>query len=403
MDATPERGDEFGRAYVRLALAANRHIDGLVDAYIGPPELRAEVEAGEPASLPALLDEARCLEDELPSLEPARQAALAANLRALNCLLRKAAGEEFDYLDEVRLVFDLEPELTDEAGFLEAHRVLEDLVPGDGAIGDRIAARRKRMEAPADRLPELIDLARRETRRRTLSLFELPAGEDVEVELVTGQVWGGYNWFLGDGRSLIQVNTDMPSNVLGLTELFAHEGYPGHHTEGTLKEQELYRGRGWLEYSVFLLLSPAAVIAEGIATTAAEIIFPGMDLHRWNAETMLPAAGIAPESPEEMAAIHSASRALQHVVDNGALLYHTGRLDEQGVIDYLRTYNLVDEKRARRSFGFFTHRLNRAYVFTYTSGHDLIERASRHGDKRPLFRRLLHETLTPSQLAELAA
>ena len=46
--------DEFGRRYLRLTLALHRHLDGYVDAYYGPPELKAEVDAAEPPALAAL-------------------------------------------------------------------------------------------------------------------------------------------------------------------------------------------------------------------------------------------------------------------------------------------------------------------------------------------------------------
>ena len=34
--------------YLRLGLQLGRHVDGLVDAYFGPPELAAAVDAGPP-------------------------------------------------------------------------------------------------------------------------------------------------------------------------------------------------------------------------------------------------------------------------------------------------------------------------------------------------------------------
>ena len=43
--------DDIGRRYLTLALQLDRHLEGVVDAYFGPEELKAEVEAGEPRSL----------------------------------------------------------------------------------------------------------------------------------------------------------------------------------------------------------------------------------------------------------------------------------------------------------------------------------------------------------------
>ena len=73
------------------------------------------------------------------------------------------------------------------------------------------------------------------------------AGESFRYELVSDYPWGAYNWYLGDAHSLIQFNTDVPLNALGLLDICAHEGYPGHHTEAMLKEKHLYQEQGIAE------------------------------------------------------------------------------------------------------------------------------------------------------------
>ncbi|MDP9357730.1 MAG: hypothetical protein M3R02_21060, partial [Chloroflexota bacterium] len=72
-----------------------------------------------------------------------------------------------------------------------------------------------------------------------------------------------YNWYLGQSRSRVEINTDLPIRANALTGLICHEAYPGHHTEWTLKEHHLYRGRGLGEFSIQLIHTPEAVIAEG--------------------------------------------------------------------------------------------------------------------------------------------
>ncbi|HZB70808.1 MAG TPA: hypothetical protein VE395_01650, partial [Acidimicrobiales bacterium] len=47
--------------YLSLGLALGRHVDGLVDAYYGPPELARRAEEGPPRPPAALADEARAL------------------------------------------------------------------------------------------------------------------------------------------------------------------------------------------------------------------------------------------------------------------------------------------------------------------------------------------------------
>jgi len=90
-----------------------------------------------------------------------------------------------------------------------------------------------------------------ELRRRTQARFPLPDGESFELRIVTNQPWSAYNWYLGDFRSRIDVNTDLPLHVTGLVDLMAHEGYPGHHTEHSLKEARLARERTTIQGLVY--------------------------------------------------------------------------------------------------------------------------------------------------------
>jgi hypothetical protein len=398
MDATSK---EFNTSYVRLALALDRHIPGYVDAYIGPSEMRTEVAAGPVPSVEDLGDELRWLQDNTPEDDPQRARFLRATLRAIEGTLRMLAGEEIDYLEEAALLYDIQPQPVDEAAFLQAHSVLDRLLPGEGALPARMKAWRDYYELPAEKVLPALELAREATRERTAALVELIPGEGLELRLTKNEPWSAYNWYQGNGRSLIEVNTDIPVNALSVLETIAHEGYPGHHTEAQLKERYLWQERGYGEQAVALLNSPAAVIAEAIATTATEIIFPGESAHAWVQEVLLPAAGIKPrETAAERAAIKKATHALRYTMGNAAIQYHTGKLDREATIDYLMTYDLSTPERAEKSFDFLSEPLGRSYVFTYTEGYDLLANAAR-GNKTRLFKRLLVEQLLPSELDEL--
>jgi hypothetical protein len=51
--------------YLRLGLELGRHVEGVVDAYYGPPELAEAVDAGPPVDPRALVSAAERLLDEL--------------------------------------------------------------------------------------------------------------------------------------------------------------------------------------------------------------------------------------------------------------------------------------------------------------------------------------------------
>lgn len=392
--------DDFGRAYLRLTLHIDRHVPGYVDAYTGPPDLKEEVAAGDLRPIAALQDDLAWLKANTPQGDPERRAYLLALFRAMDCTLRMQAGETFEYLDEVARLYDIQPQKADEAPFEAARKVIDDLLPGDGSPGERLEARRKRYELAPDTLLRLLEIVRDECRRRTAALVTLPDDEEIEMALVSDQPWAAYNWYKGHGRSRIEFNTDIPVALLSLPDLIAHEGYPGHHTEHLIKERVLLDEKGYAEEASFLLHSPAAVIAEGIATTAAEIIFPNGSLHEYLAGVLLPEAGMQGEDAETIRRLSEAQDALRYVAGNAAILYHSGDLDQERTIDYLQTYRLVSRPRAEQSFRFISNPLYRSYVFTYSEGYDLIGRAAKDGDKKPVFLRLLHGQVLPSELAD---
>jgi len=97
--------------YLELGLRLGRHVDGFVDAYYGPPELAARVEA-EPLRPPAeLAADAGRLVADLDAGEGAgtgdgavdagRRRWIRAQALGLRTSAHKLAGEPIAYLDEV--------------------------------------------------------------------------------------------------------------------------------------------------------------------------------------------------------------------------------------------------------------------------------------------------------------
>ena len=153
---------------------------------------------------------------------------------------------------------------------------LERAAAGDAA---RCSSATRRSAAassiPRTRLDATFKAAIDGCRSRTLAHITLPADESFTVEYVTGKSWSGYNWYQGNYRSLIQVNTDLPIYVDRAIDLACHEGYPGHHVYNVLLEKHLVRDRGW--HGVLGLPAVLAAVADrrGHApTTAIEVAFP---------------------------------------------------------------------------------------------------------------------------------
>lgn len=390
--------DQFGTNYLTLTLEINKHIDGYVDSYIGPADLKSQVEAGEQKPPQTLMADLENLRASLPSDDPQRAKFLTAEFRAIDCTLRMLDGEEFDYLDEVNRLFDINPQLLPEENFTQAHNQLDIALPGGGDLPERFKKWRASYDIPAEKLPDLIELAKRETRSRTTKIIDLIEGESIEIELLGDKPWSANNVYQGNAHSLVEWNTDILTNATALANIIAHEAYPGHHTEAMLKDELLYKGKGYAEIASLLLNSPGGVIAEAIATTALEIIFPDDSHIEWTTQTAISAAGLPPISTNELGAIMKAYEGLGGVAANAAIKYHTGDISQDEVVEYIQTYGLTTKARAKKSFDFMSHPLYRAYIFTYTEGKKLLAQAAAGSDKLPIFKHLLVEQVLPSEL-----
>lgn len=391
--------DAWGEEYVRLGFRIQQHIDGYVDAYVGPPALRDQALGGPPWPGPALVREADRLREALEAGEyPSRRRAyLHKQLEAMQTVCRAIAGERLPYREEVRRCFDIDPRPIPEEVFEAAIEELQSLLPGSGPVRERMVAWRARFAVPAEAARTLIEPIMAELRRRTQALYPLPAGERVEVRLVADQPWAGYNWYRGGYASVVDINTDLPVQAERLAGLLAHEAYPGHHTEHCLKEAGLYEQGGWAEHSIFLVSTPEAVIAEGIANTAAHVIFGPGELYDWQARTVYPLAGLEGDPGRERR-IAEAAAALAGVSGNAALLLHEQGRPEREALAYVMRYGLRNEEQARQSLRFIGDPLWRSYVFTYFYGEQLMREWISRGDPAERFGRLLREQLYPSLL-----
>jgi hypothetical protein len=261
--------------YLELGLRVGKHVDDLVESYHGPTQIAAHVEAEDSVPPDTLIEHAEALLDDLAAadLEPARKRWLEAQVRSLHATTRRAAGESLPHTEEVELTFGIQPRWHDEQEFARARQLLDEALPGSGGLETRFADWLAATAIPKDLLLQALQSMADDLRARTRDLVGLPAGESFELELVSGENWGGYNLSLDGFRSRVSVNTDLPFPAANLAHMVAHEGYPGHHTDGAWKEQVLVRERGQLEQTMTLLCAPSAVVAEGIAELARELVF----------------------------------------------------------------------------------------------------------------------------------
>jgi hypothetical protein len=391
--------DVLAGSYVKLVLAVGRHDALYVDAYYGPPAWRADAAKSAPVPLPELLATARALRRRIAAAAgPAdRKRYLDKQLVAIEAHLRRLSGERMTLTYECRALYDADPPHHDVAEFRAAHLTLETLVPGHGPLGPRIEAMRRAVYVPRERIANALGRALEIARDANAPFVRLPAGEEFETALVTGKPWGAYNWYLGDFKSRIELNIDLPTELNGLLGTMCHEGYPGHHVYNVLLEQTLVKGRGWVEYSVYPLYSPQSLLAEGTANVGIDVVFADDERRRALTESLAPAAGVPKDAILALDRIRDAIKPLKYVNGEAArMLVDEGRTDAE-VATFIAQWGLVSEQRAKKSVEFA--KTYRSYVFNYSLGEDLVgEWIGAGADRRRRFFELLDRPVVPSDL-----
>ncbi|MEP7072329.1 MAG: hypothetical protein ABI839_08070 [Verrucomicrobiota bacterium] len=383
--APAEMLDRIAERYVKLALSLGQHDADYVDAYYGPVKWKTEAEV-EKKPLEAIAAEADDLRQRLAGLpQPGeefvrlRQQYLSKQLGALSARVRIVQGEKMKFDQESRALYDAVAPTFSEEYFQK----LVDEIEATGAFKPRDASDHRTLSQrytawhnafiiPKEKLDAVFQLAIKECRARTLSHLSLPAEENFTVEYVTNKPWGGYNWYKGNYRSVIQVNTDLPTYIERAVDLAAHEGYPGHHVYNARLEKALARDRGWVEFSILPLYAPQGLISEGTANFGREVVFTKPERLKFEREVLWPAAGLDPSQVEEYYAIQDLLKKLAYARNEAARGLIDGRIDASATGAWLEKFGLLSPEQAKKAVEFIQH--YRSYVINYNYGEDLVRK-----------------------------
>ena len=399
---------DISDAYVRLTLEAGTHEAEYVDAYYGPPALQAAATAN-PRSLAQLIAAARVLTAAIDAVLPSikvesdrrRAVALRGMLIAADTRLQMLQGRKFAFNDEARGQFATVPDLKPLAHYDAILASLETLIPGNGPLAARVDTFNERYVIPKDRLQPVFDAAISECKRRTALFINLPAGETFVMEFVTGKPWSGYNYYKGNYKSLIQINTDLPIRISRAVDLGCHEGYPGHHVLNLMVEEQMARKKGWKEYEVNPLYSPTSVLSEGSANYGIDLAFPAAERLAFERDILYPMAGLDPNSAEAFWKMQQMTEALSGARLTIAKMYLDGAVTRAQALELTQKYLLLSPARAEQSVKFTDH--YRSYVINYGWGKDLVRAYIERGNPDPTERwrrmeKILSEPTVPADL-----
>jgi hypothetical protein len=366
--------------YVKLVLAVGQHDGDYVDAFYGPPEWRKEAE-GAKKPLAAIDAQAAATESQLAALPipvtkgpdaelwTLRKQYLTRQLAAMRSRIEMLQGKKFTFDEESMALYDAVAPAKPASEFDAVLAQLSAKLPGDGTLIERYDRYKQEFVIPKARLDRVFQEAIRGCRARVPSV-QMPPNERFTVEYVTNKSWSGYNWYQGDFKSLIQVNTDLPIYIDRAVDLACHEGYPGHHVYNVLLEKTLVKDRGWIEYTVYPLFSPQSLIAEGTANYGIEVAFSTADRLRFESEVLWPIAGLDVKKVADYYAVLALVDRLSYAGNEAARQYLDGKIDRAAAVAWLEKYAMYTKPRAEQRVKFIDQ--YRSYVINYNLGKDLI-------------------------------
>ena len=400
--------DPVARDYLLLALRLDQHRSGLVDAYYGPADLKAQTDM---ESLRPLADDAAALRDRLPIEveDPERREWLRAQLVALEAQARDIAGEPIPYESLVADSFDGAVARIDDSIFDAAAHDLDALLPGDGPIDSRLTSWDEMFTIDPERVPAVVEYLTSIFRARAAGLFGLPDREAIQISMVHDRPWSGANWYDGGRRSRVEINLDLGVSVGALVRIVAHETYFGHHLEASIKEAGLVDEQGRTELTLASINTPECLLREGLAELGYRFAVPAADEGTLLVE-LFDVAGLAVAADraaaravaDTQARVGRAREVLRWIGGNAALLRHVDGLSREDVIDYVLTVGRLSQVRADQLLDHYIDQaIGRIFMFTYREGETLLadwlervpasERAARFGW-------LLAKTPTPSSI-----
>ncbi len=396
-----EDGQTLAEEFIKLAFALEEYLPGYVDAYFGPQEWQTQAKQDGKLPLQNLSERTARLANDISQVEgmdAQRRDFLARQVTAMQMSLRLQAGGKVSLAEEVDALYDVQPSWVDESNFELAHKELDQLLPPGSSLAERKQEWDRSLEIPVEKAKELLPLITKRLQDITDQKFDIPEHESFNLEWVADKPWAAYNWYLGGFRSIIQINADLPIRINGLAELIAHEGYPGHHTELSIKEQKLVRQKGYYEHTIALINCPSCVVAEGIATSALKTALTDEEQEDWYREEILPRAGMPHVNPARMMQINKAFEKTKGIMGNVSFMLYDQRKTTEEAEQYLRRYALATEKVINHLIRFVSEPLSRSYVFTYDIGYDLLEQLFALKGRTEYFKRILEEPVTPSQI-----
>ncbi len=395
---------EFGIRFLHLVLHIDKHNKGYVDFYIGPKKLREIIDNEAITSPSKLLTDCKALQEDLfkQGYDKNRERYLEKILIAIRTSIEVLNGIEISIKEQFLRQYDVALQPVNESELDNLKEEFNAAYGGLGRLEKRMNDLRVRRTVPEGKVFELFKKALNITRERTKELFVnlLPQKERVVLELAKNNdkaKWSYYNWYMGNYCSRIEVNPNYNIYWTGFLFVAAHEGYPGHHMEFTIKEKRLYSELNQFEHSILLLHSPKLIISEGIADLAVNMLFSNQEQAEISLREFCQDSS-KEDSLEIMMAQNKVRGKLTHFWYN--LAYHAliDKYNDEELMRFGTNFEVFNKETIKNQLKRISNPVYSKNAFLYNLGSNLIKHKYGAPPSVKDFRYLLVNPILPSDL-----
>jgi len=397
---------EFGENFLLLALRIDKHNNGYVDFYFGPKKLRKIVDNEVLTSPNKLLTDCKALQKNLfkQGFNKKREHYLEKMLTAMRTSIEVLNGIDIPIKEQFLKFYDVPLLLVNEAKLNNLKEEFNEAYGGFEGLEEKMNDLRIRRTVPEAEVFVLFKKALNIVKLRTKELFVdfLPKKERIIINLAKNKnanelKWSCYNWYLGYFCSCIDINPNFNIYWTSILSTAAHEGYPGHHTEFSVKEQKLYRELNQFEHSLLLLNSPKLIISEGIAEIALNILYNPQEQAEIGLQSFCPDA-----SKEDSLDVLT----MQNIVrEKTSLFWHNfayhaliDKWSEEKLIQYGMNFEIFSLDNIKNQIKRIFNSVHSTTLFSYNLGRNLIVTKYTKFPSLKNFRKLLVQPILPSDL-----
>jgi len=396
----------FGERFLFLAHRIDKHNKGYVDFYIGPKKIRKIVDNEVITSPNKLLTDCKALQKDLfkQGYDKKRERYLEKILISMRTSIEILDGVKISFKEQFLGLYDVTLRPVNESELENLKEEFSEAYGRVGSLEERMNDLRVRRKVPENKVFIYFKKALIITEKRTKELFAdlLPKKEKIFIKLVKNTnsddlKWPYYEWYLGDFRSRLEINPSYNIYWTNFLSAAAHEGYPGHHTEFSVKEQRFYRELNQFEHSILMLKSPKLIISEGIAEIAANVLFSYRDQAEIGLENFCSDSS-KEDSLDVLTMQYKAKRKQSLLWYN--LAYHAliDEWSEEGLIRYASNYEIFSQKDIRNLLKLISSPTYSTTAFSYNLGSNLIKNKYSEFPSVKNFRNLLVNPILPSDL-----